>query len=363
MYLHPHHTEAYAVIAALSAIRGEVAVAACIGELPQGSAPSEILLIPAGDFRARDGRPEKLSSWKMTAERARQMIIRAEAAKGDSVIDYEHQTLLAEANGKPAPASGWYKRLEWREGSGLWATDVRWTETAKTHIENGEYRYISPVFEYDKKTGEVTAILMAALTNYPALDGHSDLAARAAARFNQPSEEDNTVDRDELIKLLGLDKDASDEQINQAMTALKAKADSVDQKDAEIASLKAGNGKPDPAKFVPVETFEALKSEVATLRSDKTASDVDALIKDAIDEGKLLPVQEDWARELGNKDIAALKGYLEKTPAIEALKGQQSGGKGPGDDSGTGLTSEELAVCKQLGVADEEFQATKANKE
>lgn len=339
---------------------GAVAVAACVVEL-FGVVPTEIMLAPAGEFRARDGRPTGVKAWRQDAESAARLIAGAEAAVGDFVIDYEHQTLHAEQNGQPAPAAGWYKKLEWREADGLYAVDVRWTPKARAHIEAGEYRYISPVLQYDKKTGVVLAVLMAALTNYPALDGHSDLAVRAAAKFQTTTQEEENVDRKQLIAMLGLADDAGDEQIQAALTALQAKAAAADQKDTEIAGLKASaSGKPDPAKYVPVATFEALKVEVAALKATQTTTAVEALVKKGLEDGKLLPVQEAWAKELGDKDIAALTSYLEKTPAIAALKGSQTDGKPPKHDGGDGLSAEELAVCKNLNVSPEEY--TKANK-
>jgi phage I-like protein len=59
----------------------------------------------------------------------------------------------------------------------LFAIDVGWTERASQMIETGEYRYISPVFLYDKKTGAVTRLLHAELINNLALDGIDTIAA------------------------------------------------------------------------------------------------------------------------------------------------------------------------------------------
>lgn len=341
-----------------------IALAACVFDLSGGEVPAEIQLTPAGVFRARDGRPAGVSGWEIDQVIAQRVILRMANLAGDLVIDYEHQTLNAEKNGQPAPAAGWFsgKDVVWRD-SGLWATNVRWTEPARARIASGEYRYLSPVIAYDPNNGEVIAVLMVALTNYPAIDGLGDLAAVAAARYHlstQPSaEEEPPVDRKQLIAMLGLDDSATDEQIEQAIEALKAKAASADQKDTEIAALKSAS--PDPARFVPVETFEALKAEVAALKTDKNAADVDALIKTGIDDGKLLPVQEGWARELGSKDIAALKSYLDKTPAIAALKGTQTGGKAPDGNSKDGdLDEMALAVCKQLGLDPEDYRKTLA---
>jgi phage I-like protein len=349
--------------------RGVVAVAACVSAL-SGSAPGEIMLFPVGEFRARDGRPHEVEAWRLDAVGAALLVAQAEAAEGDFVIDYEHQTLHADDNGQPAPAAGWFKKLEWREGDGLYAVDVQWTAKARAMIEAGEYRYISPVFQYDKKTGVVLEVLMAALTNYPALDGHSDLAVRAAAKFQTKNKEDSTVNREQLIALLGLAEDASDEQIKKGMAALKVKADSADglkteitglktAHGTEIAALKSAGGKPDPAKYVPAKDFEELKKEVVSLKSEQTSGTVAALVSQGVEDGKLLPVQKDWATELGNKDVAALKSYLEKTPAIAALKGSQTRGKSPEGADDEVLTADELAVCKNLGISAEDYK--KAN--
>lgn len=112
------------------------------------------------------------------------MLIRAAAAQAiDYVIDFEHQTLNTVQNGKPAPAAGWFHKLEWRDGDGLYVTDARWTDTAAKMLTAHEYRYISPVFQYNSKSGAVEKLMSAALTNNPALNGLTDLAA-ATHRHN-----------------------------------------------------------------------------------------------------------------------------------------------------------------------------------
>src|SRR5258708_27555760 len=84
-----------------------------------GPGLKEIQLLPAGEFRAIDGRPAEVQAWKLDRATAERLIAEFNAKKNDLVIDYEHQTLHAEDNGKPAPAAGWIKALEWREGKGL----------------------------------------------------------------------------------------------------------------------------------------------------------------------------------------------------------------------------------------------------
>lgn len=152
-------------------------LAALTQSLPE--AAGEFRILPAGVFRAKDGRPAHLPGWKIDAEIA-QRVIAASASVDDLVIDYEHQTINAEKNGLPAPAAGWFKRMVWREGVGLFAVGVQWTDKAKAMIAAGEYRHISPVFPYNAVTGEVQKIIGLGLTNNPALPGLADLAALSA---------------------------------------------------------------------------------------------------------------------------------------------------------------------------------------
>lgn len=153
--------------------------------ITKSTAPSNFRILPAGVFRSNDGRPATLPGWRMDAQIAGQLMAAIHAQANDLVIDYEHQSTQAPSNGQPAPAAGWFKRLEWREGDGLYVTDARWTEKARTMIEAGEYRYLSPVFAFDPNTGAVTRLVSVALTNTPALNGLADLCQPTASLSRQ----------------------------------------------------------------------------------------------------------------------------------------------------------------------------------
>lgn len=150
------------------------------------SASREFRIIPAGLFKAKDGRPANLAGWKIDAMIA-QRVIAASSTVDEIVIDYEHQTINAKENGQPAPAAGWFSRMVWRDGLGLFAVDVKWTDKARAMIAAGEYRHISPVFLYSPVSGEVMRITGLGLTNNPALPGLTDLAAMSA-RYVAPDE-------------------------------------------------------------------------------------------------------------------------------------------------------------------------------
>lgn len=360
-----------------------VAVAPCFYEIPRDAGDLvEIQVMPAGAFRPRDGRPMKVDAWRIDAALAAKVIERFRANKTPLVIDYEHQTLQAEENGQPAPAAGFIRDLEWREGQGLFAK-VELTRRAREYVANGEYRYFSPVLTYHDRTGAVQMLLMGALTNNPALDGMAPIELRAAARFTLNSDSKDSTMNKHLLALcvaLALTTDNMDEaqletaalakikelQATGDLAALRKELGLADDVGAEevataVAALKskADAGTPDPKKFVSVDVVEALKTDLAALKGESTARAVDDLVKPALEDGRLLPAQEKWARDLGASDIAALKTYLEGAEPIAALRGSQTGGRRPDTQDENGLSADELAVCSATGIAPAEFAKTK----
>lgn len=338
--------------------------------------------MPAGWFEARDGRDG--GRWYLDAALANQVIALATARQTPFVIDYEHQTLHADTSGQPAPAAGWFTRLEWREGDGLYATDVQWTAKASAYISNDEYRYLSPVFAFNPENGAVQELFMAAVTNNPAIDGIADLAA---ARFNlnsdQPPNEETTPVDEKTLKLLGLSKDATEAEISAAVAALKAKTDGaavLNAKTLEALGLKedtdpeavntavtalaaartehAAPGEPDPTKFVPIAAVQDLQGQIAALRADHTGKEVDSLVAEGLADGRLTKGLESWARDLGKKDVAALRSFLGSAQPIAALSGTQTNGREM-PDTNTKLTPSEMAVCKATGVSHAQFLKAK----
>lgn len=126
-------------------------------------APEWVQLMPLGVVQTRPH--DARQPWRLTDAQA---VVAASRALGqDLVIDYEHQTARTKQNGQPAPAAGWVTELAIRQ-DGIYGR-VAWTAKARELINEGAYRFLSPVFSYDKATREVARIEMAALTNDPAL--------------------------------------------------------------------------------------------------------------------------------------------------------------------------------------------------
>ncbi len=348
-------------------------IAACaVSVTPTG----EVQLFPAGEFRANDGRPKDAPHWYIDAELAAAIIADFEARQNDTVIDYEHQTMLTVENGQPAPAAGWFSKLEWR-GDGLYAVDVRWTERATGLIEGEEYKYISPVFTYDKKTGAIKSLLNAALTNNPALDGMEAVAA-SQLLINQHHDKE-TLKMEGLMEqlrwLLNLPVTSTAEEITaelqKAIDQIKAAAASaaslpgfdvvalIKTQAEQIAALTATAANPDPAKYVAVSVMQALQNEVTALHVKINKMEVDDLVEVALSSGKLLPHQEDWARSCGEKNLKFLKDYLATAQPIAALTKTQTDGNPPTVTTNEHqLDENQLAVCAAMGVAPVDFAKT-----
>lgn len=346
-----------------------VAVAACAVALgaPSDGNLYQVQVLPASDFTPRDGRAMRVPAWRIDAQIAQRVIERFRALRTPLVVDYEHQTLLTETNGQPAPAAGFFRDLQWVDGTGLVAT-IELTARAVAFVAAGEYRFFSPVFSYDPGNGEILRINMGALTNNPAIDGMQQVSLLAAARFGLDINQETPMDLMQKIReALGLPADADEAAVLAAISALKAPA-------AEAAALRAELGvaadadqpaviaacaalksqRPDPAKYVPVETANEMRTQLAALTARVQQRDVSDLIAPALADGRLLPAQETWARELGASNVAALTSYLDLAQPIAALRGTQTGGQPPAGGSDT-LTDSELAVCRQTGISAEAY--------
>lgn len=335
-----------------------------------------IQLFPAGEFRAVDGRPKDCDHWLMNAEIAQRLIDAANARSTPYVIDYEHQTLRLIENGQPAPASGWFKELEWRENDGLYAVNVEWTDAAAAMIIAGEYRFISPVFNYNK-SGHVLQILHAALTNTPALDDMDEVMLAAASVLAINSTSEGNAGMDELLEqlrwMLNLPLSATQEEVSAELMKLISRLSNnegtaaasvnllqmLDQHDTQIVALTAQVTTPDPVKWVSVDVMHQAVSEAVTQAQANMAAlasqQCDGLITAALSDGRLLPAQKAWAESLAKANPDSLKSFLDKAPKIAALTQTQTRGKPPlgSPPAATDVDDDgevDTAICSLLGT-------------
>jgi phage I-like protein len=355
-------------------------------------------LLPVGPFKARDGRPFDVASghWQLDGQIAAALIDRAKALGQDILIDYDHQTLKTDQNGQPAPAAGWYNsdEIAWREGQGLFIKP-RWTERAAALVAAKEYRFLSAVFPYDAQ-GRPLELRMTAITNDPGVVGMQALAALSAlpasslmstqpgqlAISSHVAQQEKSMN-EHLIALLGklgiqpgADGQFTAEQGTAALAALdtlQASAASAPELEAaltaekvSLAALKATvstgqGGQIDLAKYVPVETYNALVTEVATLSAKVETTDAATLIKDARTQGKVVAAEEEYLTAYAaQKGVAALKALLEPRPAIAALAASQTTQLTlPDRAENAVLSADDKYAADQLGISYEEFAKAK----
>ncbi|MCR3965687.1 hypothetical protein NUK29_01195 [Aeromonas veronii] len=348
---------------------------------PQGDGWYQLL--PVGPFKARDGRPFDVASghWQLDGQIAAALIARAKVLGQDILIDYDHQTLKTDQNGQPAPAAGWYNadEIEWREGQGLFIKP-RWTERAAALVAAKEYRFLSAVFPYDAQ-GRPLELRMTAITNDPGVVGMQALAALSALplKTNQPGQL-ATVPKERpmneamlaLLAKLGIQVEEgcelTAEQGQAALSALdtlQSAAGKTASAEAALAALKAQpvqqGGQIDLAKYVPVATYNALVTEVATLSAKVETTDATTLLKDARAQGKVVAAEEEYLTAYAaQKGVAALKALLEPRPAIAALAASQTTQVTLPEKKGDAvLSADDKYAADQLGISHEEFAKAK----
>ena len=354
----------------------------------EGAPPREILLLPAGEIptRPHDGR----APWR-NSDPASVVAATAELAL-DLPIDYEHQTERSVENGQAAPAAGWIKRVFERAGA-VWA-EVDWTERAAAMIAAREYRFISPVFQYEKASRIVRRLLGAALTNDPALYMRAIANRQPEREFDMNLEKlrkalglSDTATEAEIVaaataaasaatalagvtEALGLEKDAEPTAVATAVSAMAtsrkaiakaaglaedASSDDV-EKAVKTAKASAG-GAPDPNAFVPRAEFDRVSERVAQLETGTATATATAKVDRAIKDGKVTPASRDWALAYAAKDPEGFDQYLEGAPQI--LDDGRVAPAGEAGEGGDKLTAGEKAICRATGVTEEDFLASK----
>lgn len=335
------------------------------------SAPARLRVLPDGLFSAPDGRPGNMEdvtakSWVLNAKAAQAVIARFKARGLELPLDYEHQTLKSAENGLPAPAAGWITDLTYEPGVGLVA-DVRWTDAGGGYVAKREYKYLSPVFPFDKQTGEVLDLHSVALTNKPGLTVLGAIAAMAAMTFDdkhsndfsrrlpgsgRTTNEETTMDKTKVLVALGLALDTGDET---ALTALSATVKKATTLEAEVIALKANQF--DPAKHIPLDEHKKVTGELTALKESQAKAEHEQLVVAALSDARILPANEDYWRK---QPLAALQEFLKDAKPLAVLTGTQTGGKPPaGGAQDIKLSEDELAVCKSLGLTPEQFAKSK----
>ena len=304
-------------VAALQ-LTGRAAVSVSARTLASGGGVPvrEFLLVPYGDVQVERGVAGE--SFEFSPRHAAAAVRWFERIGRKLAIDYEHQSLdVAGRSDGLRPAAGWIGGLEARE-DGLWAVDVTWTDRAAELLASGEYRCFSPVIYWtDEHYRELAALGPVALTNDPAMQGVSPLAAGRRRTGDE-----------------GRDK-------RRQASAREAEA------------------------LVPAGLLAAARAEAGALRERIAASEADAFVERGLRLGKIVEsTRADW-REDYVRDPRAAEERLSRSPVVlppgrvVRLDGRRAvlplprESRGAGSEMGGGwdIEPEDLEACDRAVAA------------
>lgn len=309
-------------------------------EFPQdvAEAPEWICLIPGVvNLVGRDGR-----SW-INSDPAG-IVAKFVADSKDMPMDWEHATELKAPKGEEAPAAGWFKELQVREDGSVWGR-IEWTDKGREAVASKAYRYISPVFVYERETGRIVKLTSVGLTNRPNLQ----LPALNREQQHEADQEKemsmNQVQFAALLTALGLAASATPEQAINQVTKLNG----------DLATALNHAAQPSLDKFVPKADYD-LALNRATDAEGKLAAQAKATLETAINAeidtalkaGKITPSTKDYhiaqCRMEGGLD--RFKAFCQAAPTVVADSNLDT--KKPGDES-TALNAEEARVAAMFG--------------
>jgi len=368
-------------------------------------------LLPAGEFKARDGRPFDIESgcWFLDENIAASFIQRTiDESKGKPIlIDYDHQTLYKNENGQKAPAAGRIvnpsQDMQWRP-DGIYIRP-RWTPVAESEIASEQFNDLSAVFPYDNN-GHPLYLRMAAITNDPALLEIKSLVALAAEFFNEDKQKE--IKMNEALKrilvllgVLGADDEIelNDENITELAntaveklnTLIEASTAAVDIsnvlesetttesaiteivdvvdnslsdiEEAEIIVEEAALNGIDLRKAVPVSAYQRLSARYTALCANAGNSGINELLQRGRRRGQVTNANIGYLTAVGRKHgVAALSAAINAIPPITALSAKQtkSVNKPIKQQTGTAvLSASEKEAARLLGITETEFQKRK----
>ena len=328
-----------------------------------GTVPDWVQVFPSGTFSGRDGRGPYTCDPDAVVARTRE-----HNGAVDIPVDYDHQLEHATQNGQPAIAAGWITDLAARD-DGVWGR-VEWTEKGKAHVAGKEYRYVSPVYYYQRDTGEILAIESVALTNVPNLTGLKALASREAG-LNTPTGAILMPFLKTLASVLGVtDAEPTEAAVEaaarravseagtlKAAMSVMAEAAKADDRTPDgiakaVQSVAARAEHPDVNRFVPVETFTAVNTELARMKAAQSV----ALVEQGKADGKISPGLEGWAKGAAASDPDAFRKFLAAAPDLRPGKTAQAATATPPSGAKSGLDDTAKALCRAMGIPEEDYQ-------
>lgn len=325
-----------------SAYQQDLVAALCF-ELPaDGTVPDWVELIPAGpEIIGQDGR-------RWLHDRPQDVVSNSRIGR-DLPLDWEHSTEVKAPKGEKADAAAWIVDLEVRANA-LWGK-LEWTEDGRNSVAKRKYRYLSPVFLFERESGRIVRLKSAGLTNSPNLS-LTALNREGAHPGPNPSEDRPMKLAEAIRKALGLAEDATEEHAVTAINQMKQDRDTAMNR-AESPSLD---------KFVPRGDYNAAleratnaEQKLADQQKQSLEGEIDTAINQALEDGKITPATADYHKAQCRQEggLERFKDYVKAAPVI-ADKSDLDG-KDPNRDKDTALNAEQQKIAGMFGNSAEDI--------
>ena len=297
----------------------------------------------------------------------------------DLDIDYDHKSRSDEA-------AGWVKNAEAR-GDGLWIF-VEWTKSAAQKIKEKAYRYFSPEFDDEwthPKSGQKfqDVLFGGGITNRPFLKDILPInLSEAFAADVQVGNQGGSMDPKKLRELLGLPEDATDEQVDTALTKRLTEkpedkgGDPPKQKQDDLSKEVIQLSETNPAVKALVDQLQAQQAQLAevgvTLRLAEVTSQVSQLSETAATKNRAFPpaVQDELRgvlteapKALADKVLSVVT-KLAETGFVELGEIGKSRQDGEGEEPGKAfndVVTKIMEGSKELSYADAVERAAREN--
>jgi phage I-like protein len=308
-----------------------------------GKAPKELRILRSGENDSTKGK-------FLFSQRSADLVMSQAKDWGNRFhFDWDHQAALASKGSGRAPAAAWYA-LEVRNGE-LWATGIEWTNAGRTDVEERNYAYLSPWFDFDEETREVTRFNNAALTNLPALKQLEALASMTTpdtSTSTPPTQkhEEPTMDKKALLTALSLPENTTDAELAAKVAELKS------FKQQTLSATGATNDMEAMTALLSAKgsatEIEALKKSIESHKAEGVKKERDALLSAAIAEGKLEP-GSDLRKQLEGQSVETVKALLSALPGKKSVEANPP--KGEDANAGAGTTGSAALSKEQQSAA------------
>lgn len=275
----------------------------------------------------------------------------------DIVVDYEHQSL----SDKKALAGGWIKDFYIKDNCVV--AKVEFTDIAKQEIENKQYKYLSPTLFL--KNGKPIRLHSVALTNTPAIDNMYPLFLSEDLK-EELEGDDIKMDIKKILEFLGLNENATEEDVLKKLEELKAN-ETVEEdlnNEMQLSSNKEIIGilglKEDATEeeikigLLNLKNNTVSKAEFLALKEEMAKKEINNILDEALKVGKIVPAQRESFMKLALSDRDTFNEIMKNQKRVSPIGVTYSDKLT--EEGKKELEDIDIQACKDFGLTEEDYK-------